>query len=83
MILGDTKKPKIDISLTSEVDAKFWVKYDKTFGRCFSVDLKPEVTQLGVTKIEFFAKLNIYIYLHYPGQYMDVDSKSKVRSTIY
>ena len=54
------------------------MKYDKTFGRCFSVDLNPKVTQLGVTKIEFFAKLNIYIYLHYPGQYMDVDSKTKV-----
>ena len=43
-----------------------------------SVELDPKVTEIGVTKMEFFAKLNIYIYLHHPGQYMDVDSKSKV-----
>ena len=53
-------------------------KYDLSFGRCFSVQLKPKVTVMGVTKVEFRAKLNIYIYLHHPGQYMDVDSKTKV-----
>lgn len=71
-------KPKIVIDLKSEYDGKFVTKYDKTFGRCYSLELAPNVTLLGLTKIEFFAKLNIYIYLHHPGQYMDVDSKSKV-----
>ena len=42
------------------------------------MQLKPKVTVMGVPKVEFRAKLNIYIYLHHPGQYMDVDSKTKV-----
>ena len=60
------------------MDANYVTKYDQTFGKCFSIEINPNVTKMGVTKIEFYAKLNIYIYLHHPGQYMDVDSKSKV-----
>lgn len=62
----------------NNTDATFFTKYDQTFGRCFSMELQPTTTRLGVTKIEFFAHLNIYIYLHHPGQFMDLDSKSKV-----
>ncbi len=42
------------------------------------MELDETVTQLGVTKVVYHANMNIYIYLHHPGQYMDVDSKSKV-----
>ena len=64
--------------MSHEMDANYVTKYDQTFGKCFSIEINPNVTKMGITKIEFYAKLNIYIYLHHPGQYMDVDSKSKV-----
>ena len=60
--------PKIHLRLNQEKDAKFVTKYDRTFGRCFSVQLEPQVTALEVLKVEFIANLNIYIYLHHPGQ---------------
>ena len=60
------------------MDANYVTKYYQTFGKCFSIEINPNVTKMGITKIEFYAKLNIYIYLHHPGQYMDQDSKSKV-----
>ena len=60
------------------MDANYVTKYDDIFGKCFSVEINPNIAKMGITKIEFYAKLNIYIYLHHPGQYMDVDSKSKV-----
>ena len=70
---------KVKLKLTSDdPNANYVTKYDISFGRCYSVQLKPQVTALGVTKVEFRANLNIYIYLHHPGQYMDVDSKTKV-----
>ena len=77
-VAGGYEQKSIWLNFTNEIDSKYVVKYDQTFGKCFSVELDPKVTEIGVTKMEFFAKLNIYIYLHHPGQYMDVDSKSKV-----
>ena len=76
--LGDNERHHIWLNLSHEMDANYVTKYDQTFGKCFSIEINPNVTKMGVTKIEFYAKLNIYIYLHHPGQYMDVDSKSKV-----
>ena len=75
-------KPDEDTSRSKDKlehpDVKVVTKYDETFGKCFSVELGPEITALGVTKLDFVSKLNIFIYLHHPGQYMDVDSRSKV-----
>ena len=42
------------------------------------MELNETVTQLGVSQVIMKANMDIYIYLHHPGQYMDVDSMSKV-----
>ena len=52
-------------------------KYSDTFGRCYSIHPKDHVIKLGVTKIDIVARLDIYIYFGYPGQFM-YNTKTKV-----
>ena len=71
--------PSVDLTLSNnDPNANYVTKYRNNFGRCFSIELSPNITNFAITKIEFWAFMNIYIYLHHPGQFMDVDSKSKV-----
>ena len=80
---ADSARPKIKVPIRKKSEeATLVTKYDNTFGRCYSLQLDRSVTALGITKIEFSTRLNIYIYLHHPGQYMDVDSKSKVSGSL-
>jgi len=78
--------PEVSLNVSSESamnstpDRVTWVtKYDDTFGRCFSMQLGPAITALGVIDVVFTGRLGIYVYLHHPGQKMDVDSKTKVK----
>ena len=64
--------------LRDEKVARFVTKFDDTFGRCFMMYIEPEVARLGIVNIVATAKLGVYIYIHHPGQYTDVDSKTKV-----
>ena len=80
---ADSSRPKVHVKIQAKSEnAKLVTKYDSTFGKCFSLQIDPSVTALGITKIEFNTRLNIYIYLHHPGQYMDVDSKSKASGSL-
>ena len=80
---ADKTRPRVQVAIRPKsTEATLVTKYDSTFGRCYSLQLEPTVTALGITKIEFSTRLNVYIYLHHPGQYMDVDSKSKVSSSL-
>ena len=80
---ADKTRPRVHVAIRPKsTEATLVTKYDSTFGRCYSLQLEPTVTALGITKIEFSTRLNVYIYLHHPGQYMDVDSKSKVSSSL-
>ena len=80
---ADTTRSKVKVPIRKKSEeATLVTKYDSTFGRCYSLQLDRSVTALGITKIEFSTRLNIYIYLHHPGQYMDVDSKSKVGGSL-
>lgn len=42
------------------------------------MELGSEVTALGVINLELISKMGVHVYLHHPGQYMDVDSKTKI-----
>ena len=59
-------------------DVKVVTKYDTNFGKCFSLELGPDITALGVTRLDFVFRKNAFIYLHHPGQFMDVDAQTKV-----
>ena len=54
---GDSNNPKITISFEdgaqgNETIAKWVVKYDRTFGLCYSMQLTDYVTQKGVFNVE-------------------------------
>ncbi len=51
-------------------------KRHMTFGRCYSMDLDEILTALGIEAIAITAKIDTFIYLHHPGQFLN--SKSKV-----
>ena len=71
-------KFKIDFEGTNTTDhIHIGTKYSDTFGRCYSIHPKDHVIELGVTKIDIVARLDIYIYFGYPGQFM-YNTKTKV-----
>ena len=53
-------------------------KYQPHFGRCFSIRPKEHIIKLGVITIDIAARLGIYVYFGYPGQFMSSNTKSKV-----
>ena len=52
-------------------------KYHNNLGRCFSIRPKSHIIELGVVSVDFVAKMGIYVYFGYPGQYM-YNTKTKV-----
>ena len=53
-------------------------KYWPGFGRCFSIHPKEHILKQGVNAVLFVARIDIYIYFGYPGQFMNPNTKSKV-----
>ena len=53
-------------------------KYWRTYGRCYSIQPKDHVIELGIIRLEIVAHLNIYIYFGHPGQFMHTGTVSKV-----
>lgn len=46
--------------------------------RCYQMQISRDVTALGIISVVMVARMGIYVYLHHPGQFMDIDSKTKV-----
>ena len=49
-----------------------------SLGTCYSIRPKDPIVGLGIFKIDFVARLGIYVYLGYPGQFMYL-AKTKVK----
>ena len=60
-------------------ELRVWPKYHRNFGRCYSLEFTKNVTKLQLKDMVLDSSLNIYIYIHHPGQFMSVNSKAKVR----
>ena len=67
------EKPK---QKTENVDVV--TKYTNTLGRCYSIRPRAHVVRLGILRVEITARLDIYVYLGYPGQFM-YNTKKRVR----
>ena len=50
----------------------------KTFGRCYAIQLGKEIVSQGVHAIDFLSNMNLYVYFHHPGQFLSIDTKSKL-----
>ncbi len=48
------------------------------YGRCFSLEIGPEVSRYGIYKIYLTSKMGAQYYMHHPGQFMSPDSTSRV-----
>ena len=76
----DRQKPKFKIDFgeanTTE-HLHIGTKYSDTFGRCYCIHPKDHIIELGVTKIDIVARIDIYVYFGYPGQFM-YNTKTKV-----
>ena len=55
-------------------------KYHSNLGRCYSIHPKENIVKLGIRVVDFVAKMGIYVYFGYPGQFMNHNTKTKVRS---
>ena len=56
--------------------------YDATYGRCYTMRVTDLVTNLGIINLVLKSHMGVHVYLHHPGQYMDVDSKTKIYGTL-
>ena len=75
----DEPKIKIDFSSQNFSDRVIMTtKYYDELGRCYSVHFSDEVIQFGIISVAIQTKVDIYVYFVYPGQFMHVNSKSKV-----
>ena len=54
-------------------------KFSVTFGKCYSMEFK-DFQEIQSMKI--VTKIDTYLYLHHPGQFMGIDEKSKVSTEI-
>lgn len=77
LTFGDERKTAND-TLEDEKIAKFSTKYYDVFGRCFELEINPEVTALGIATIVIKGKVGLYVYIHHPEQFTEVDTKTKV-----
>ena len=62
-----------------EITTKYW----PTFGRCYSMHPRNHVLKFGVYGIDIVARVNLFIYFGYPGQFMYPNSKAKVLTIFF
>ena len=75
----NVSKLEVSIDLKEDSkDAKIDILHYKTFGRCYSFQLGKEIVAQGINIIEFLSSMNLYIYFHHPGQFLSIDTKSKL-----
>ena len=80
------QKPYVDINFAKDnyiesliVTTKYWA----TIGRCFSIIPSKEVQQLGVYSMILETRMDVYVYIGHPGQFLAADGmKTKVSKTI-
>ena len=77
----DRRKAKfvVDFSQSNiEEHVKITTKYWNTYGKCYSIQPKDHILKLGVKIIDIVARMDIYVYFGYPGQFM-FNTKTKVQ----
>lgn len=52
--------------------------YHQLYGKCYTMSVQPDIAQMEVTQIQVESKINIFVFLHHPGQFNDFNSKTKV-----
>ena len=58
---------------------KIVTKYQSNLGKCYSIQPKEDMLKLGIRVVEFVARIGIYVYLGYPGQFTHHITKTKVK----
>ena len=54
------------------------IKYTNNLGRCYSIRPRAHIVRLGILRVEITARLDMYVYFGYPGQFM-YNTKKRVR----
>ena len=67
----------LDSSKKDSKSLSIITKYQRNLGRCYSIRPKKHVVELGILAVDFIARIPIYIYLGYPGQF-NYNTKTKV-----
>ncbi|TRY78401.1 hypothetical protein TCAL_10417 [Tigriopus californicus] len=56
--------------------------YHQLYGKCYTMSLQPDIAQMEVTQVQVESKINIFVFLHHPGQFNDFNSKTKMHSIL-
>ena len=78
-------EPKIVINVSDENSTEMVhveTKYYASLGRCYSIQLSDKIIQYGIISVEFETNIDVYVYFGHPGQFMHVNTKSKVNSRV-
>jgi len=58
--------------------SKHYVRY----GKCYSLEVLPAASKFGVTEFVVKSWVDIYVFLHHPGQFLDNNSKTKINVNV-
>ena len=76
---NNVSNPEVSIDLKeSSKYGKVDIMPAKTYGRCYSIQLGKRIVAQGVSKIDFLSNMNLYIYFHHQGQFLSIDTTSKL-----
>ena len=67
----------IDASNENRKHIKITTKYSRTYGKCYSIRPRNHVLKYGILVVDLVGRMDIMIYLGYPGQFM-YNTKTKV-----
>ena len=71
---GDSSNNKVDPEL-----AKWTKLYHKLYGHCYNLEIFAKASELGVSEVIFQGRMDLYIFYHYPGQFLDYNTGAKVK----
>lgn len=52
--------------------------HHRLYGYCYNLEIFHKLSVLGISEIVFEGKMDLYIFYHYPGQFLDYNTMSKV-----
>ena len=78
----DRQNAAISLGLENSENATWSNKYNRFYGRCFSLELSKTVTAKGVRSVEIETFIDMYVFLHYPGQFTEYNSMTKASHVV-
>ena len=71
---------RVDIGVQNDDPTNYeWKpKIHVLFGRCYSLEMRPNLTRFGLNEMIVESKAGLFVFIHHPGQFLSLDSNVKL-----